>query len=149
MFYNSFVTFKEWINKKFIDWRGAKTGQEGSLAEFARMVGVSHQVMTGWIYRGVVPKSHRTIHKLILAFDGEVYDILDIDPLDYVPSDDQLRPIAEMIRLFPAHLRPSVRQAVEDSLASAIRDNIPPEQIGRDMLRRLQAILDQERVNTE
>lgn len=99
MFYNSFVTFKEWINKKFIDWRGAKTGQEGSLAEFARMVGVSHQVMTGWIYRGVVPKSHRTIQKLILAFDGEVYDILDIDPLDFTSSDDQLRPIAEMIRL--------------------------------------------------
>jgi len=80
--YNDYMDFHEWINKKFVEWRGPLTLREGgSQDKFAQWIGISPQLMTDWLKRdGKTPKQKKTIDKLIRKYGSEVYKVLNIPP---------------------------------------------------------------------
>jgi transcriptional regulator with XRE-family HTH domain len=85
------MNFHEWLNKKYVDWRGNAVGQERSITEFANMIGVSQSLMTQWMQQGgKKPRTQATINKLVSAFGVEVYEVLGFQPPDHlleIPPD--------------------------------------------------------------
>ena len=87
--YNECMDFHEWINKKFIEWRGPLTLREGGSQEkYAEWIGVSSQLMTDWLKRdGKIPKHQKTITKLVDKYGPKVYDVLGLTQPDIIPFD--------------------------------------------------------------
>ena len=71
--YNVVVDFKEFINDKYVVWRGKG---RASISEFARYIGVSQQVLNRWINDGYTP-SARYLPKLAEKFP-DVYEVLGL-----------------------------------------------------------------------
>lgn len=78
MFYNTGVKFSGWITQKYVEWRGDAIGNERSITDFARMIGVTQQLMNTWM-SGATPKSLKSIQALVLIFGDEVYDVLGLE----------------------------------------------------------------------
>lgn len=73
------MEFWEWITQKYVEWRGNAVGNQRSITEFAEFIGVSQQVMSGWMKKsGNKPRGQQSIVKLVRAFGGEVYDVLGL-----------------------------------------------------------------------
>jgi hypothetical protein len=73
------MEFSDWINDKYVQWRGNAVGHERTITEFAGMIGVSSSLMTQWMQRGgKKPRNQSTISKLVAVFGYEVYDVLGI-----------------------------------------------------------------------
>ena len=71
--YNLIVQFTEWINEKFIEWRG---NSRNGVTDFARFVGVSQQVMSNWLNgRNKRPPSPESIAKLAEKFP-DIYEVI-------------------------------------------------------------------------
>ena len=87
------MDFSDWITRKYIEWRGDAIGNTRTITEFAEWIGVSQQLMSGWMKRGGrVPRHQQTISKLAGRFGEEVYDVLGLErpdvpiPLDQLPA---------------------------------------------------------------
>jgi hypothetical protein len=83
------MDFTEWINQKFLEWRG---DSRNTLTGFAKFIGVSQQVMSAWMSKnGNVPSTQKAITKLVNRYGSEVYKILELpvppvdSPLDTLP----------------------------------------------------------------
>ncbi len=75
--------FSDWITKKYISWRGNKTGSESTVTSYARYIGVPQQVMSDWMKKGgKVPKSGKYINKLAEHYP-EIYDVLNLPRPNY------------------------------------------------------------------
>lgn len=83
------MDFHDWINQKFVEWRG-KTRK--TVTDFAAYVGVSQQVMTGWMKPGGTLPSPNNIKKLVKRFGLETYDVLDLQRPGERISRNQLPP---------------------------------------------------------
>ena len=82
------MKFSDWITHKYVEWRGNAIGREKSIKNFAEYVGVSQPLMSKWMKPdGSIPDSQETISKLIARFGSEVYDILNITPLDPIQAE--------------------------------------------------------------
>lgn len=79
--YNQTMEFEEWINDKFLEWRG---NTRKGVTEFSEFIGVSQQTMNGWLNNHVIPKSHKNINQLYEKYGYEIYDILGL-PRPYPP----------------------------------------------------------------
>jgi len=65
------MEFKDWINKKFVEWRGeTRLG----VTDFANYIGVSQSTMSSWMV-GVIPKAPHNVLKLADKYGDEIYDL--------------------------------------------------------------------------
>ncbi len=64
------MKFKDWINKKFIDWRG---DSRRGITDYARFIGVSQPTMSSWL-GGVIPSAPHNVAKLFTIYGEEIYD---------------------------------------------------------------------------
>lgn len=96
--YNFLMDFHDWINNKFIEWRGYNSGREGSKAEFARWLGISYKSLYKYFEKnGEVPKSHKVINKLIKKYGSEVYEILNIQaPETPILKLEEIQPLLNL-----------------------------------------------------
>jgi hypothetical protein len=78
-------TFKEWINKIFVEWRG---DSRKSVTDFARDLNVSQQVMNGWLNYGSIPSS-KNLFAIAEKFP-EIYDVLDLPRPELSPVNARL-----------------------------------------------------------
>ena len=111
--YNEHMDFHEWINKKFVEWRGPLTLREGGSQEkFAEWIGVSPQLMTQWLKRnGRLPTYKRTVDKLVRRFGPEVYEILKIPaPPEFI----------QKLEAVYDELTPDQRQALKNKIADIL-----------------------------
>lgn len=82
--YNEFVetTFKEWFWDCYYSWRG---NRQGSMAAFARYLGISQQSVSDWLNGKTTPSSSEHITKIAVVFP-DIYAVLDIpDPRTVLP----------------------------------------------------------------
>jgi hypothetical protein len=87
------MEFSDWITKKYIAWRGDAIGQDRSITEFAKLIGVSQSLMSQWMKKGgKQPTSTKHINNLIDKYGDDAYGILGINP-PAVTSLDHLPPI--------------------------------------------------------
>ena len=101
------MQFSEWITKKYIDWRGEKIGNDGSVTEFAKLFGASHQLLTEWMKKdGRVPRSQKYIAALHKVYGREVLEVLGIQEPEtqFVGID-----------LWPPEVRARLLAAVEET----------------------------------
>jgi hypothetical protein len=88
--YNDSVNFSDWINHKFVIWRGES---RKTVVDFAAYVGVSQSLMSKWMNPGgPIPDRHESIKKLVSAFGNEVYEVLGLpvppaSPLESAPPE--------------------------------------------------------------
>jgi transcriptional regulator with XRE-family HTH domain len=85
------MKFSDWINRKYVEWRGNAVGHERTVTEYAEMIGVSQPLMSSWMRaEGKQPRTAETINKLVKVYGYEVYQVLGYDTptvLDEIPSD--------------------------------------------------------------
>ena len=74
--YNKTVEFKDWIVKKYVEWRGDAIGNDRSITDYAKFIGVSQPVMSGWM-TGIKPNREQSISKLADKYP-DVYSILGL-----------------------------------------------------------------------
>lgn len=43
------MEFKDWITKKYLDWRGDAIGRDRSIKKFSDFIGVSQPLMSRWM----------------------------------------------------------------------------------------------------
>ena len=74
------MEFSEWITRKYVEWRGDKVGNDGSIVNFAAQFNASQQIVSGWMKKnGYVPKSKKYVDALVKKYGSEVYDVLGLD----------------------------------------------------------------------
>lgn len=98
------MPWKEWITKRYLEWRTDKPGHAGSMASFAREIKVTPTLMNEWINRGKIPTDYENIRKLLDYFGPDIYEVLDIpvpetNPLDQLPSDFRDRLTTAMLEI--------------------------------------------------
>lgn len=108
--YNKVVEFKDWLNGKFVEWRG---NTRATLSDFAEYIGVSQQVMNNWINQGALPSSARTLPKLARRYP-EVYEVLGL------PA-----PISDYdLSGFPPDVRSRLEKAIKEANKTLVSRNI-------------------------
>lgn len=100
------MEFSEWITKKYIEWRGDAIGQERSITEFAKLIGVPQSLMSQWMKKnGKIPSSKKNVSALVKVYGIEAYEALGFigpkvsDVLSELPpvvADDVRRAIIEI-----------------------------------------------------
>jgi hypothetical protein len=89
--YTSCVKFSEFITSKYVEWRGAETGNKKSIARYARdVLGITPQLLSEWMNRGKIPTDENYVRKLIELFAPEIYGVDEfLVPIsfDSIPSD--------------------------------------------------------------
>jgi hypothetical protein len=114
MTYNDCVNFSEFITEKYVLWRGKETGNKKSISRYARdELGITPQLLSEWMNRGKVPTEEKYIKLLIEKFGDSVFEFL--------PSDAQLKPLAELIMSLPENKRPASRQIVMKAIEEFIK----------------------------
>ena len=91
--YNEVMEWTDWINRKYIEWRG---DSRKTISQFADYVGVSQSLMSQWMSPNPKkPTSQVSISKLVAIYGIEVYEVLGLPvpaeeiPLDQLPEDLQ------------------------------------------------------------
>ena len=105
------MEFKDWITKKYLDWRGDAIGRDRSIKKFSDFIGVSQPLMSRWMNEKNKPSLENAI-KIADRFGNEVYDILDI-PQDERPVRADLR---EAIRQVPPENQDELLELIEEFL---------------------------------
>lgn len=103
--------WKAWINKAYIDWRGES---RSSIADFARYLGITPQLMNGWMNYGSIPSS-TNLQKMGRRLPY-VYDFFELPrPVD---------PIDELLALVPEDFRAKILDARAEYSAELTRRGI-------------------------
>jgi hypothetical protein len=91
--YNDFMDWSEWINRKYIEFRG---DSRKTISDYADYLGVSQPLLSQWMSpKPKKPTSQVSISKLVARYGVEVYEVLDLPvppdeiPLDQLPEDLQ------------------------------------------------------------
>jgi hypothetical protein len=84
--YNTVMEFREFLDKKYLEWRGNKIANEGSIASWARSMDLSPQLLSTWMNRGSLPSPYY-INKLASVFGYEVYDVLGLELPKVSPAE--------------------------------------------------------------
>ena len=79
------MKFQEWITGKYIKWRGDAIGHERSISDFAKYIGASQQVVSGWM-NGSTPNRQQTIAKLATKYP-DVYEALGLPTPEVTPPE--------------------------------------------------------------
>ena len=72
------MSLKEFLNRRYVEWRGDNRGNDYSIKSWARFLGVSETNINSWMNRGSVPKPER-INLLTKLFGYEVYNALGLE----------------------------------------------------------------------
>lgn len=92
------VDFSDWLNKKFVEYRG---DTRRTISDFAAHIGVRQPVMSNWMKKGGNTPKNKNLLRIAEKLGPEVYDVLDLprpafDPFDPMP--------------------PAMREALEDAV---------------------------------
>lgn len=108
------MEFWEWMNQKYIEWRGSG---RGTISEFADFIGVRQSVMSSWMKRGGKNPGRANLAKIASKLGPEVYIILKLSPPSF---------IATLSQTFP-NMSHSVRERLAGALSeyNARAEDIP------------------------
>jgi transcriptional regulator with XRE-family HTH domain len=76
--YNQCVEFKDWLVEQYVTWRGNAYGNERSIRDFAKYLGVSHPILSQWMSGKRTP-STGSLLKIAEKFP-RVYESLGVSP---------------------------------------------------------------------
>lgn len=83
--YTYIMDLREFLNQRYVNWRADKIGVAGSISSWGREMGISPQMLNGWMNRGSIPRAD-SIAKLAEYLGQDVYDVLGM----VVPDDSML-----------------------------------------------------------
>lgn len=69
------MEFADWLNKKYISFRG---NSRATISEFAQFCGVPQSAMSKWMGKGGEKPARKNIAKLASKLGPEVYDLLGL-----------------------------------------------------------------------
>jgi transcriptional regulator with XRE-family HTH domain len=100
------MEFREWMNKKYIEWRG---DSRGTISEFAEYIGVRQPVMSKWMNKGGTMPDASSLAKIASKFGVEVYDVLGLPrPMDSMTSQEKYRELLSILDELPEDRREKV-----------------------------------------
>jgi hypothetical protein len=104
------MDFSDWINKKYMEWRGAS---RATISDYSAFLGVPQSLLSQWMKRGgKVPTSKKYVDALIKIYGNEVFTVLDLP-----------RPINQP----PENFRERLRAALEEALQVMTSKGIEPD----------------------
>lgn len=119
----SVMDFSDWITARFLEWRGNRVGRGSSIADFARELGASQQIMSEWMKKGgKVPKAAKYVNALIRIYGDEVYTVLGIDTPDRIASKSELA-----LASLPAEFRVKLLAAIAEASAEISARGVQPD----------------------
>lgn len=85
------MNFYKWITNKYLEWQ-KELGERKTILAFAEYLGVNSRTVTYWMQPGgKVPRSTKSINRLVDKFGLEVYEVLGLES----PSDDLFEHLPE------------------------------------------------------
>lgn len=73
--------FKDWLNDRYIEWRG---NSRSTITEFAAYLGVSQSLLSHWLNGKMTPRDPEKIAKLVMKFGIDTYRVLGY----YIPPGE-------------------------------------------------------------
>ena len=116
------MEFKDWITNKYLDWRGNSFGNDRSVSEFARYLGVSQSLLSRWMSGILKPGMKNAIP--IAEMYPEVYSVLGL-----APPKSELSPAEIWSRLSPTQQSGWIAaiQEASDIISTRGIDPLSPE----------------------
>ena len=71
----------EWIEQKLVQWRSKQTTRKAGVTHFAAYVGISRDVMSSYLDKGVRP-SGKNLEQIGEVLGYEIYDLLGLERPD-------------------------------------------------------------------
>ncbi len=115
------MEFSEWINRKFVEWRGPS---RKTVTDFAEYIGVPQQTMTHWMTpKSAIPHA-KNLKKLVARYGNEVYEVMGLQS----PSDGVTIPLlGRIVAGEPIPLPPSDFSSFDpESQINVLRQWLPP-----------------------
>ena len=88
--------FWEWFTKQYLAYRGSAIGQERSISDFAKEIGIPQSTASRWMKKdGTIPRKTEHITALVRYFGPVVYSLLKLPlpessfSLDSLPTELQ------------------------------------------------------------
>jgi transcriptional regulator with XRE-family HTH domain len=109
------MNFNDWINCKYIEWRGSS---RKTVTEFSEYIGISQSLMSHWMsQKGKIPTSQEKISKLVNRYGNEVYKVLGLP----IPQSDSL------LDALPSEIRESLEPALKEINSIYAREKVSPD----------------------
>jgi len=124
------MRWRQYLRKRYVEYRGDATGNKRNKSDFAREIGVSPQLFNDWMpedetKENKLPKHKTTIDKLVKYFGPEVYDVLEL------PRPGLLESIDRLIETIPANISGSKQEGLLQRIERAIQDYVEEEALYR------------------
>lgn len=103
------MKFSSWLLKHYLD-RQNRLGERKSLTEFAAWIGVSQPVISNYL-NGKREPGEDNAYLFYLKFGEEVYEILDMEPPDFL-----LRYVRASWHLLPEDAKQAIKDIVRQAL---------------------------------
>jgi hypothetical protein len=105
------MMFDEWINQRYLEWRGERYGQDSSVKAFARHLGLTQQTVDSYLKGKSIPRQMKMINKLVDKYGADVYHELGL----MIKPQEEL--IIEINRL-PSELYPELVKQIKELRAT-------------------------------
>jgi hypothetical protein len=115
------MEWQEWIEKKYLEWRGNSYGHDRTQEDFADYIGVSQSLMNQWMRpkkgkKTKKPTAQKTISRLVAKYGNEVYEVLGIPPPDDAEYQANLAAV-------PPEYKDLFEQDLKDFILKWLRDH--------------------------
>lgn len=117
------MEFSDWINAQFMKWQG---NRRRTISEFAAYLGVKQLALSTWMKQEKASKpDYKNAVKIAEKLGPEIYDVLGLQP--ELPTDEELKPIAELILSLPEDQRPVAREKIIELLQEMVKGEHQPD----------------------
>jgi transcriptional regulator with XRE-family HTH domain len=133
------MTFREWINHKYIEWRGAS---RSTISQFASYIGVPQSTLSRWMNEDMITMPRADIiARLAELFGDDVYEVLHLPSPQRI--DQAIATLATIIEEYPAEIRPLINGAIDQTIHQVREGQVGygPDQIEIQYLHNLQALI--------
>jgi transcriptional regulator with XRE-family HTH domain len=82
------ITFAEWFNRKFLDWRNAQEDRKANLTSFSNMLGIKRPSISHYLNGNAEPEGEN-LFRIATKLGFEVYGTLGYDQPDHAVKEWQ------------------------------------------------------------
>ncbi|MBW8009714.1 MAG: hypothetical protein FVQ83_00545 [Chloroflexi bacterium] len=115
------MKFSSWLLKRYLEWQN-ELGKRKSVTDFAAWLGASQPVVSKYL-NGKGEPGEDNAYLFYLKYGEEVYEILDMEPPDFL-----LRYVQASWHLLPERAKEEIKKIVKKSLDERGRNTMSEEE---------------------
>lgn len=102
------MDFHNWINQKFVEWRG---NTRNGVSEYAAFLGISQPTVSAWLNKSRgKPETQKIIDALINQYGDEAYQVLFSENKDNIFSSAKRRLFEKINQMTPKEAEAAIKK---------------------------------------